>query len=39
MGSDLARGLAERSVVRLLRDVIVPPEPLQSWLGAAPDSL
>ena len=25
MGSDLARGLAERSVVRLLRDVLVAP--------------
>ncbi len=25
MGADLARGLAERSVVRLLRDVLVPP--------------
>jgi hypothetical protein len=25
MGLEVARGLAERSVVRLLRDVLVPP--------------
>ncbi|MEB3354488.1 MAG: AarF/UbiB family protein, partial [Cyanobacteriota bacterium] len=29
MGLDLARGLAERSVVRLVRDVLVPPVPLR----------
>jgi hypothetical protein len=39
MGSDLARGLAERGVVRLLRDVIVPPSPSQLWIGAARESL
>ena len=29
MGLDVARGLAERSVVRLVRDVLVPPLPLR----------
>ena len=29
MGLDVARGLAERSVVRLVRDVLVPPAPLR----------
>ena len=42
MGSDLARGLAERSVVRLLRDVLVPADsrPAPSWgpAGVALDS-
>ena len=33
MGSDLARGLAERGVVRLLRDVLVPAEPLLAMGG------